>query len=253
MFRLLRICSLFLAATFVMNTSAFAQSARTEGRVTQVIREVNVFESALPPRRAVLNETLGQGTAVRTGGNSRAELTFVDLTITRLGANTLYSFKRAGREVELNSGSTLLRVPKGGGAAKIVSPVITAGITGTTVILESTRAGEGRLTVLEGSARLTLARYPSQARTLQAGQTLHVSVGATRVPEPAEVDLDRLLKTSPLIIGFRPLPSLNLINSAIRNQQQRAQLNQPNRNAPPGRQNQRAPVPAGPRPAPGPR
>src|SRR5688572_13955924 len=149
MSRLLRICSLLLVATSVLTTSAFAQSSRTEGRVTQVIREVNVLESALPPRRAVLNETLGQGTAVRTGGNSRAELTFVDLTITRLGANTLYSFKLAGRQVELNGGSTLLRVPKGGGPAKIVSPVITAGITGTTVILESTRAGEGRVTVLE--------------------------------------------------------------------------------------------------------
>ena len=253
MSRLLRICPLFLIATSFLTTSAFAQSSRKEGRVTQVIREVNVLESALPPRRAVLNEMLGERTAVRTGGNSRAELTFVDLTITRLGANTLYSFKRAGRQVELNSGSTLLRVPKGGGAAKILSPVITAGITGTTVILESTRAGEARVTVLEGSAMITLARYPAQSRNLQAGQSLQVPAGATRLPEPTEVDLDRLMKTSPLIIGFPPLPSQNLINSAIRNQQQRGQLNQPNRNAPPGPRNQPAPAPAAQPPAPGPR
>lgn len=249
MCRLLRLCLPLLLASAVLYTSAFAESAGTRGRVTQAIREVNVLESARPPRRAVLNETLGQGIAVRTGGNSRAELTFVDLTITRLGANTLYSFKRAGRQVELDSGSTLLRVPKGDGAAKIVSPVITAGITGTTVIVESTRAGEGRLTVLEGSARVSLARYPGQARTLQAGQTVHVPVGATRLPEPTEVDLDRLMKSSPLIIGFRPLPSQNLINSAIRDQQ-RAHLNHPNRNAPPSRQNQPAPAPAAPPPGP---
>ena len=245
----LRICALVSVIAVGLTASAFGQSSKAEGRVTQVIREVNVLQSALPARRAVLNEKLGEGTALRTGGSSRAELTFADLTITRLGANTLYSFKGAGRHVELNSGSTLLRVPKGGGAAKIVSPVITAGITGTTLIFETTRAGEGRVTILEGSARVTLARQPGQTRTLLAGQTLQVPAGATRLPQPTEVDLERVMKTSPLIIGFAPLPSQNLINNAIRNQQQRGQFNQPNRNAPPGPQNQ----PAAPPPAPGPR
>lgn len=250
MSRLFRIWPLFLIVCPSLSMSALGESSRKEGRVTQVTREVNVLEPALPPRRAVLNEKLGEGTAVRTGGESRAELTFVDLTITRLGANTLYSFKQAGRQVELNSGSTLLRVPKGGGGAKILSPVITAGITGTTVILESTRAGEARVTVLEGDARITLARKPTQARTLRAGESLSVPAGATRLPEPTEIDLDRVMKTSPLVIGFRPLPSQNLINGAIRNQQQRGQLNQPNRNPRPSRQNQPAPAPAAPPPGP---
>ena len=253
MSRLRRICLLLLIIIAALNTSAFAQPSRKEGRVTQLIREVNVLESALPPRRAVLNEKLGEGTAVRTGGNSRAELTFVDLTITRLGANTLYSFRKAGRQGELDGGSTLLRVPKDSGGAKIVSPAVTAGITGTTVIFETTRAGESRLTVLEGSARLTLVRNPSQTRTLRAGQTLQVPSGAIRLPDPTEIDLDRVMKTSPLIIGFRPLPSQNLINNAIRHQQQRGGFNQPHRNAPPGPQNQPAPAPAAPPSAPGPR
>ena len=242
----------FLVSTFCFggHAASAAEPSRRDARLTQVIREVSVLEAAAPARRAVLNEKVGEGTAVRTGGNSRAELTFVDLTITRLGANTLYSFKKAGRQVELNSGSTLLRVPKDSGGAKILSPAVTAGITGTTVIFESTRAGETRLTVLEGSSRLTLVRYPDQTRSLRAGQTLQVPAGATRIPEPTEIDLDRLMKTSPLIIGFRPLPSQNLINNAIRHQQQRGPFNQPNRNAPPGPNIQPAPAPP---PAPGPR
>ena len=69
---------------------------------------------------------------------------------------------------------------------------------------------------------------------------------ANRIPEPKAVDLDRLMKTSPLIVGFRPLPSQNLINGVIRQQQQRGQFNQPNRSGPPGAQN---PAPA---PPPGP-
>ena len=44
---------------------------------------------------------------------------------------------------------------------------------------------------------------------------VEVPSAATRIPEPRQVDLSRLMKTSPLVVGFRPLPSQNLINSAI--------------------------------------
>jgi hypothetical protein len=55
------------------------------------------------------------------------------------------------------------------------------------------------------------------------------------------------MKTSPLIVGFRPLPSQNLINNAIRQQQARGPLNQNNRNGPSGPQNIAPPPPPGPR------
>ena len=194
----------FLLSTFYFTDRAFAEAPKKEERVTQVIREVNLLPAAAPPRRAVLNENVVESTAVKTGGDSRAELTFIDLTITRLGANTLYSFKHAGRRVELSSGSTLLRVPKGSGGATIYSSAVTTGITGTTLIFESTRAGGARLTVLEGSARLTLLKHRDQAGDVRAGQSLEVPPGTTRIPAPKEIDLDRLMKTSPLIVGFPP-------------------------------------------------
>jgi hypothetical protein len=194
-----------------------------------------------------LNENVSETSAVKTGGESRAELTFIDLTITRLGANTLYRFKKAGRMVDLTSGSTLLRVPKDSGGATVVASGVTAGTTGTTFIFE-TSAGRTRLTVLEGGARLTLVNHRDQSRDVRAGQSLEVPAGATRIPEPKEVDLDRLMKTSPLIVGFRPLPSQNLINNAIRQQQARGPANQNNsRNAPAGPANAAQPPPPGPR------
>lgn len=234
---------LSLAIGLVLGTSAFALPAKQEARVTQVIREVNLLPADAPPRRAVVNENVSATTAVKTGGDSRAELTFIDLTITRLGANTLYSFKNAGRRVELSSGSVLVRVPKNSGSATIVTSAVTAGSTGTTFIFENISSGGARLTVLEGSARLTLVKNRDQTRGVNAGQTLEVPAGASRIPEPREIDLDRLMKTSPLIVGFRPLPSQNLINNAIRQQQQRGPVNQNNRNTPSGPQNQPAPQP----------
>ena len=198
-----------------------------------------------------MNQKVREGTSVRTGGDSRAELTFIDLTITRLGANTLYSFKKAGRHAELKNGSSLLRVPKDSGGATIFSGAITAGITGTTLIFETTRT-MSRLTVLEGSARLSLVRHPEQARSLLAGQSLQVPEGATRISEPTEIDLDRLMKTSPLIIGFRPLPSQGLIGAAIKQQQERGQQNQNGPGGRAGSQNQNMPAPPPPAPPPGP-
>ncbi len=237
-----------VTSSLLILTSSFSVAASDDAataRLTQLIREVSLLPSDAPARRAVLNETVRQTTAVKTGGDSRAELTFADLTLTRLGSNSLYHFKNAGRRVELETGSTLLRVPKDSRGANILSPAVTVGITGTTVIFEHVRGGASRLSVLEGSARLTLVRARDQERTVAAGQSLEVPPGAVRLPDPKPIDLAALMKTSPLITGFRPLPSQNLINNAIRQQQQqRGPLNQNQRPAPQG--------PQGNAPAPGP-
>ena len=238
--------------SFFLFPSSFAFGATVDARLTQLIREVSLLPPDAPPRRAVLNETVNEANGVKTGGDSRAELTFPNLTIARLGANSLYSFKNAGRRVQLNTGSTLLSVPKNAGGGTILSSAVTVGITGTTVIFEHIRGGASRLTVLEGTARLSLVRARDQQRTVTAGQSLEVPAGAVRLPDPKPIDLAALMKTSPLIDGFRPLPSQNLINNAIRQQQQQQQQQHGPQN-----QNQR-PNPQGPQsnaqpPGPGPR
>jgi ferric-dicitrate binding protein FerR (iron transport regulator) len=228
-------------------TAPAAGTSKRDARVTQLIREVSLLSTDAPLRRAVLNDTVPETTAVKTGSDSRAELTFADLTITRLGANSLYSFKNAGRRVELNTGSTLLRIPKDSRGATILSPAVTVGITGTTVIFEHIRGGASRLIVLEGTARLTLVRARDQQRGVAAGESLEVPPGAVRLPDPKPIDLSALIKTSPLITGFRPLPSQNLINNAIRQQQQRDLLNQNQRPGTQGPQSNAPPPPPGPR------
>lgn len=234
---------LFLILTSLGPAAVVAESAKSSARMTQLVREVSILPEGAPDRRAVLNEAVEDTSAVKTGGNSRAELTFADLTISRLGANTLYGFKNAGRRVELSNGATLLRIPKGSRGAMILTPAVTVGITGTTVIFENVRGGASRLTVLEGSARLTLTRARGQQRTLAAGQSLEVPAGATSLGDPKRIDLAALMKSSPLIVGFRALPSQNLINNAIRQQQQ-----QPG----PQNRNQQGPGPQGPQNAPPP-
>ena len=88
------------------------------------------------PRPVALGDLIRHGTPVSTGTQSRSELTFADLTITRLGANTSFSFKQGTREMNLIDGAILFQVPKGSGGATIRTAGVTAAITGTTGIGE---------------------------------------------------------------------------------------------------------------------
>ncbi|MEY2439861.1 MAG: hypothetical protein QOI34_1246 [Verrucomicrobiota bacterium] len=194
-----------------------SHSSQDEARVTRIIHDVKVLPADAKARPAELDQKVNAGTAVRTGDRSRSELTFVDLTIERLGANTLFSFDRAGRSVQLESGSMLLRVPKSTGGASMTTRAVTVGITGTTVILETTRSGGSKLTVLEGDARVGLRKNARESVHVQAGQMEDVPAGATKLPPPVNVDLNEIMKDNPLITDFGPLPSRDLIYAAMQN------------------------------------
>lgn len=206
----------FAALSLVASPIASAAPSK-EARVTQIIREVKLLPSQEAPRPAAVNDKVAEDTGVRTGGDSRSELTFPDLTITRLGANSIFSFNKAGHNTQLDSGSLLLRVPKNSGGG-IKTSAVTVAVTGTTVILETARSGKSKLITLEGDARLSLVKYPRESRQVRAGQMLDVPAGATTLPMPVNVDLDQVMKNHPLITDFRPLPSRDLIAAAIQNQ-----------------------------------
>ncbi len=194
-----------------------AKASPEEARVTRIVRDVKLLPSSAKARPAVINEKVRSGTGIRTGDRSRSELTFVDLTIERLGADTIFSFGKSGRHVELESGSMLLRVPKNSGGAQMTTPAVTVGVTGTTLILETARAGRNRLFVLEGGARLSLNKYPKQAVYVRGGQMEDVPPGATRLPRPVNVNLRDLMNKHPLITDFPPLPSQGLIYATMQN------------------------------------
>jgi hypothetical protein len=186
-------------------------SVMREARVTQIVKDVKIHPAQAEPRPATTNDTVRGDTAVRTGVDSRAELTFGDLTIARLGANTIFSFNEASRTVELGNGAILLRVPKGSAGTKIQTAAVTAAITGTTVIAEYHPKSYAKYLVLEGTMRIYLKGILGESVLLHAGQMMILNPNATRLSEPVDFDLERLLKTSLFIQGFRPLPSVPLL------------------------------------------
>ncbi len=143
------------SAAFLLPDPSIGAGSK-EARVTQIIREVKLLPADKAAREAALNDKVSEDTGVRTGGDSRSELTFPDLTITRLGSNTVFSFTKSGRTATVESGSILLRVPKDSGGGSIRSSAITVAVTGTTVIFEGIRGGRSKLITLEGSAAVSL-------------------------------------------------------------------------------------------------
>src|SRR2546423_3026698 len=179
-----------------------------EARVTQVVRDVKILPARAEPRPATTSDTIRGDTAVRTGVESRAELTFGDLTIARLGANTIFSFNEGSRTVDLGNGAILLRVPKNSGGAKIQTAAVTAAITGTTVIAEYHPKSYAKYLVLEGTMRIYLKGVLGESVLLGPGEMMILNPNAKRLSEPVDFDLERLWKTSLFNLGFaRPLPS----------------------------------------------
>src|SRR5438045_9146845 len=121
----------------IASSHAQTPRPRPEGKVTYIVHDVQLLPEKADARPAVLNDKVDEGTGLRTGDDSRSELTFGDLTITRLGANTIFSFNKAGRSVRLESGSILVYARKNSGGAEIVTKAVTVGITGTTIIVKT--------------------------------------------------------------------------------------------------------------------
>ncbi len=214
------LCCLIGASTTLLDATPLTQSTFTE-----VIHDVNVVaqpsKTATPAR---VNELFQSPNLVRTGGDSRAELTAPDQTITRIGANTVFSFEPAGRDINLEQGSILFHSPHGKGGGTIKSGGASAAVLGTTLIVATTPVTSPadkngfKVIVLEGKGRVTLGN--GKHRNLKAGQMVFVLPGQGNFGRVLDINLAKLVGGSNLVKGFgHPLPSLALIEAAIQQQE----------------------------------
>src|SRR5713101_7820586 len=106
--RLRAICASLVSLVSLALAQFTTAAQLKEARVTQVVKEVKLLRTQTAPRPAVVSDEVRGGTAVRTGVDSRAELTFTDQSLARLGANTIFSFTGGTRNVDLAGGAMLL-------------------------------------------------------------------------------------------------------------------------------------------------
>jgi hypothetical protein len=166
-------CAVFLlAVSFAAGLPAAGRADTFEwAQVTEFVNDVKTIDSAGGAHQSKLNEMLRTQQSVRTGIDSRIELLFNDKTITRLGANTHFSYSAGTRNMSIDGGTMLLQVPKGIGGAKIKTPTVTASITGTTVTFKV----DGNTTTVgvpEGNVDLSSNTDPSNHVGLGPGQSV---------------------------------------------------------------------------------
>jgi len=150
-------------------------SSRRSSR--QVVNSVEVISSdqpATPPRSTAFSDT----DVLRTGAASRAELVARRHTITRVGANTRFSFDPANRTIDLRQGS-LLFIHRTARARDVHTGSATASVLGTTIVV--TRA-QRRLQGAGAGRRGGNPFFERAAHHLDAGQMTFVLPGAARRP-----------------------------------------------------------------------
>ena len=169
-------------------------------------------------------------------------------TITRIGANTVFSFEPTGRDINLEKGNVLFHSPAGKGGGTIRSGGAAAAVLGTTLIVSSTGTGGFKVILLEGKGTVTLPN--GRSTTLKAGQLVFVLPGQANFGQVLTINLGKLVAGSTLVNGFsNPLSSMPLIQAAIDDQNKRlknGQLNDtgitPENFNPPGAGNGTAPL-----------
>ncbi len=205
-----------------------ARLAVKESKFNQVVNDVRVISTAdSASHPATADGFFKQSEVLRTGPASRAELLDDDRTVTRVGANTTFSFDGSSRGVHLEQGSLLMESPKGKGENSI-----------------HTRCSHHRGPRRHGHRHRNHRKWRGPKywcwkawRTfdvlLRGGhQRLHAGEMMIAQPDgiPGQISnfrLDQLVANSKLVSGFaQSLPSLSRINVQIARQLHQIQIGQ---------------------------
>lgn len=209
-----------LSLAFIVSSPFTMAKEFTSAKVTKRVNDVKVYHTNKSARPAKTNETINTKNLLKTGRRSRAELTFPDKSITRLGSNTSFSFKSSDRSLNLKNGTMLLQVPENKGGATIHTSSVTAAITGTTIMMEYNEGKWIKLISLEG--KVSLKTKAGGKVSILPGQMIYLKPNGKILTKAVDIDLERLVKTSYLmrkdIFGELPNGAMRRIQKEIARQ-----------------------------------
>ena len=189
-----------------------------QSKITQVVNDVQIISASdQSEKHASVDDMFNMPDILKTGPSSRAELVAADQTVTRVGANTIFSFDPASRTIDLKQGSLLFHSPHGKGGGTIHTGSATASVLGTTLIVTTTPSGGMKVLDLEGQVEVNFLNGLHQ--NLAAGQMTFVLPGGNQTAPIIIYRLDNLTKNSLLVKGFnQQLSSMPLIEAQINKQ-----------------------------------
>lgn len=217
--------TLLLACALTACAASMSAADLAQAVVRQKVNVVTVAPSlSAAARPAATGSVVQNQNVVRTGNESRAELEFTDLTLARMGANSIFSFDSQARTLEFTQGALLFSKPANSGRVEVRSGAITAAITGSTGFISNQPAAimktaKGKIASKETTTVLGMLEGKIKGNAIWhtqngARQIFHFALGpgemlvaqANRRPMVVQFDLPRFVKSSPLINAFsRPL------------------------------------------------
>jgi hypothetical protein len=212
----------FIPLFFLFSFGGSFGFAATEFKDAEITTLKNIVEhdagqGAAP---AKVNEKIGENSKVTTAAASMAELTFGDSSITRIGANSVFSFQSKERLVKLDKGTALIHATPGNGGATVDCGGVTAAVSGSTFMASRSATGGAVFVLLESSGSLKVTTPGGQTAVIMPGQAASTGTGAKSAIQVFDVDVKKVMETTPLVQGFKKeLPSQAEINVVSEKQQ----------------------------------
>jgi hypothetical protein len=161
---------------------------------------------------AVLNDKIESDTQVGTGEQSMVELSLDDKSITRIGANALFSFVKQERLVKCDKGTFLVSKDPETETITVTTGSVTAAVNGSTVMFD-VKDDATHIAVAETTKGVVITDKNGKSMTLQSGEGISATSNGMTSSTPQSVDVKDLTSSSPLFNekGLAPLANDALI------------------------------------------
>jgi len=161
---------------------------------------------------AVLNDKIESNTQVGTGEQSMCELSLDDKSVTRIGANALFSFVKQERLVKCDKGTFLVSKDPETETITVTTGSVTAAVNGSTVMFD-VKDDATHIAVAETTTGVVVTDKNGKSMTLQSGEGISATSNGMTSSSPKSVDVKDLTSSSPLFNekGLAPLANDALI------------------------------------------
>ena len=161
---------------------------------------------------AVLNDKVESNTQVGTGEQSMCELSLDDKSVTRIGANAVFSFVEQERLVKCDKGTFLVSKDPETETMTVTTGSVTAAVNGSTVVFD-VRDDATHVAVAETTKGVVVTDKNGKSITLQSGEGISATPSGMASASPKSVDVKDLTSSSPLFTeaGLAPLANDALI------------------------------------------
>jgi hypothetical protein len=144
------------------------------------------------------------------------ELSLDDKSVTRIGANALFSFVKQERLVKCDKGTFLVSKDPETETITVTTGSVTAAISGSTVVLD-VKDDATHIAVAETTTGVVVTDKNGKSMTLQSGEGISATSNGMTSSSPKSVDVKDLTSSSPLFNekGLAPLANEALIKGVV--------------------------------------